>query len=66
MCSAGIGQDVVLSIPSGCCDVDGSWYVGWLLYDSVSIFSMMILECWRRCCSVCRCRCMVVTLAYLL
>ena len=27
MC-AGIGQDVVLSIPSGWCDVGGSWNAG--------------------------------------
>ena len=25
---AGIGQDVVLSIQSGWCDVGGGWYVG--------------------------------------
>ena len=34
----------------------------------VILYSMMILECWRRCCSVGRSRCwsMVVTLACLL
>ena len=49
MC-AGIWQDVVLGIPSGWCDVGGGWNVGysWCLI----LYSMMILECWRRYCSV--------------
>ena len=34
MC-AGIGQDVLLSIPSGWCDVGGSWNAGYLVCDSV-------------------------------
>ena len=32
---AGIWQDVVLSIPSGWCNVGGSWHYGWLVCDSV-------------------------------
>ena len=28
VCGAGIWQDVVLSIPSGWCDVSGGWNVG--------------------------------------
>ena len=49
-------------IPSWWSDVGGSWNVG---------YSMMILKCWRRCCSVGRSRCWsmvavtVVTLACL-
>ena len=63
MC-AGIGQDVVLSIPSGWCDVA----VGMLASWCVILYSMLLLECWRRCFSVSRCRCwsMVVMLACLL
>ena len=49
MC-AGIEQDVVLSISSGWCDVGGA--VGMLASLCVILYSMMILECWRRCCSV--------------
>ena len=49
MC-AGIGQDVVLSISSGWCDVGGGWNAGYSL--CVILYSMMVLEYWRRCCSV--------------
>ena len=42
--------------------------VGMLASWCVIMYSMMILECWRRCCSVGRFRCwrMVVTLACIL
>ena len=44
--------------------------VGMLASLRVILYSMMILECWRRCCSVgrprSRCWSMVVTLACLL
>ena len=32
---AGIGQDVVLSIPRGWCDLGGNWNAGSLVCDSV-------------------------------
>ena len=55
-----------MSIPGGWCDVGGGWNVGssWCLI----LYSMMILEWRRRCCSVGRSRCwsMVVSLACLL
>ena len=67
MC-AGIGQDVVLTIQSGWCDVGGSWNNMMLASPCVIMYSMLILKCWRRCCSVGRCGfwTMVVTLACLL
>ena len=46
---AGIWQDVVLSIPSGWCNVGG---VGMLVGWCVILYSMMMLKRWRRCCNV--------------